>query len=147
MQKIILYILIIAVLIPRAVAVPAAQIKGAYFHDAVTFGDEVLKIRGRGILKWLFFKIYVVVLYLPPEVEAQHVLDDVPKKMEFHYLSDMKAKQFVESGDPLLMKNASADELAQIKGKTDKLMTCIKMSKKVIATHCHTCPEIVRNFH
>ena len=51
MQKIILYILIIAVLIPRAVAVPAAQIKGAYFHDAVTFGDEVLKIRGTGILK------------------------------------------------------------------------------------------------
>ncbi|NIO20987.1 MAG: hypothetical protein GTN76_09665, partial [Candidatus Aenigmarchaeota archaeon] len=55
MQKIILYILIIAMFIPRAVAVPAAQIKGVYFHDAVTIGDEVLKIRGTGILKWLFF--------------------------------------------------------------------------------------------
>ena len=50
--------------------------------------------------------------------------------MEFHYLSDMKAKQFVESGDPLLMKNASADEMAQIKGKKDTINDMYKDVKK-----------------
>ncbi len=130
MQKNIPYILIIAVLIPRAVAVPAAQIKGVYFHDAVTIGNEVLKIRGTGILKWLFFNIYVVALYLPPEAEDQHVLDDIPKKTEFHYLTDMQAEQFVDSGDGLLEKNASADDLAQIKGKIDTINYMYKDVKK-----------------
>lgn len=130
MQNILLYILIIAILILSAVSVPAAQINGVYFHNSVTVGDEVLKIRGAGILKWLFFKVYVVALYLPPEVEDGHALDDIPKKMEFHYLSDMKAERFTESGDALLKKNASADELAQIRGKIDAINDMYRDVKK-----------------
>jgi hypothetical protein len=130
MQKFGLYILIIAMLIPRAVAAPAAQINGVHFHDSVTVGNNVLELRGAGLLRWLFFKIYNAALYLPPEVPSENVLDDVPKKMVFHYLSDMKAEQFIEPGEPLLMKNASADELAQIRGKIDAINDMYRDVKK-----------------
>ncbi len=99
----------------------AIQIHGVYFQDSVTTGDMVLKFRGAGLLKWLFFKVYTAALYMPPDVSGENVLDDVPKKMEFHYLSNMSADQFKESGEPILLKNASADELARIRPEIDAI--------------------------
>jgi hypothetical protein len=32
-----------------------AEIKGVYFEDSITEGDEVLSLRGGGLLKWLCF--------------------------------------------------------------------------------------------
>lgn len=121
MQRIFLYILLPAILVLNPGELSAARINGVYFSDSVTVGGEVLKIRGAGLLKWLFFNVYVASLYLPPDVPGQNALEDVSKKMEFHYLSDMKAEQFTESGEPLLLKNASAAELAQIRGKIDAI--------------------------
>ncbi len=121
MKKTVLYILVPALLLLNEGKSSAVQINGVSFQDSVTVGDEVLQIRGAGLLKWLFFKVYVAALYLPPDVPGRNVLDDVPKKMVFHYLSDMKAEQFTESGEPLLLKNASADELAQVRVKIDAI--------------------------
>jgi hypothetical protein len=121
MLKRLLYILLTVLLLFNAAALSAAQINGIYFYDSVTVDNNVLYIRGAGLLKWLFFKVYVAALYLPPDVPSRRVLEDVPKKMEFHYLSDMKAEQFVESGEPLLMKNASSDELAKIRAGIDRI--------------------------
>ncbi|HBH61630.1 MAG TPA: hypothetical protein DDX85_07830 [Nitrospiraceae bacterium] len=128
--KIVLYILMPAMLIMNTGELSAVQINGVYFHDSVTVSGNVMKIRGAGVLKWLFFNVYAAALYLPPDVSSRDVLEDVPKKMEFHYLSDMKAEQFTESGEPLLLKNASADELAQIREKIDAINIMYRDVKK-----------------
>ena len=125
-----LYIVLPVVLILNIGVVSAAQINGVYFRDSVTIDNKVLQIRGAGMLKWLFFKVYVAALYLPPDVPSLYVLEDVPKKMEFHYLSDMKAEQFTESGEPLLLKNTSDDELAQVRVKIDAINNMYKDVKK-----------------
>lgn len=116
-----LFILLPVMLFLNEGSISAAQIEGVYFQDSVTVGDKVLRMRGAGVLKWLFFRVYVVALYLPPEVPDWKALSDVPKKMEFYYLSDMKAEQFAESGGPLLKKNASPDELEAIRDKIDAI--------------------------
>jgi hypothetical protein len=117
MQKIVLYILILAILSLDIAKLSAAQIRGVYFHDSVTVADEVLEIRGAGLLRWLFFKIYIVALYLPSEIQSRNVLNDMPKRLEFHFFSSMKAEQFVESGEHFLLKNASSDELTSLRTK------------------------------
>ncbi len=126
----VLYILIPVILNLTVGTLPAVQINGVYFRDTVTAESHVLEIRGAGLLKWLFFKVYNAALYLPPDVPSENVLDDVAKKMVFHYLSDMKAEQFKESGEPLLMKNASAGELVQMREKIDAINSLYRDVKK-----------------
>jgi hypothetical protein len=130
MHKIVLFILMPVILIMNTGELWAAQINGVYFHESVIEEGEVLQIRGAGLLKWLFFKVYIAALYLPPDVPGRDVLEDVPKKMEFHYLSDMKAEQFTESGEPLLKKNASPEELAKIRPKIDAINGMYRDVKK-----------------
>ncbi len=107
-----------------------AEIKGVYFEDTLTEGNEALSFRGGGLLKWLFFKVYAAALYLPEDVSNGNVLEDKPKKMVFHFLSDMKAEQFAESGEALLRNNAWEDELTQIKGKLDAIHAMYRDVKK-----------------
>jgi hypothetical protein len=121
MQKTALYFLISAIVILKIDLLLAAQIRGVYFQDFVTVGGEVLKIRGAGLLKLFFFKIYIPTLYLPSDITSRDVLDDVPKKIEYYFLSDMKAEQFTESGEHILQKNASDDELARIRKRIDAI--------------------------
>jgi len=107
-----------------------AEIKGVYFEDTLTEGNEALSFRGGGLLKWLFFKVYVAALYLPEDVSNGNVLDNKPKKMIFHFFSDMTAEQFAESGEALLQKNATQDERSQIKEKLEAIHDMYRDVKK-----------------
>jgi hypothetical protein len=130
MKQYIIFILMLSLLISNTGEVWGAQVRGVYFSDSASVGDEVLQIRGAGLLKWFIFKVYIAALYVPPDIPSEHVLGDVPKKMVFHYLADMTAEQFAESGEALLLKNASEDELAQIKGKLEEIHDMYRDVKK-----------------
>ncbi|UCH81277.1 MAG: chalcone isomerase family protein [Nitrospiraceae bacterium] len=130
MRKVILYIMIPMILLWNSGELSGAEINGVYFEDMITEGNEVLRLRGAGLLKWLFFKVYVAALYVPEDVSNGNVLEDKPKKMVFHYLTDMTSEQFAESGEKLLEKNASQDELFQIKGKLEKIHNMYRDVKK-----------------
>jgi hypothetical protein len=128
--KLILGILIAAVLIVNADGLSAALIKGIYFEDSLRVDENLLEMRGAGVLHWFFFKVYVATLYLPPDVPNKNVLDDVPKKMVFHYLSDMKAEQFGESGEHLILRNVSTEEFRRIKQKLNEINMMYRDVKK-----------------
>ena len=130
MKKIILYIAIPVLMILNSDELPGMHMKDIFFHDSETVGDEVLKIRGDGLLKWLFFKVYRVALYLPLDVQSKNVLDDVPKKIVFHYLLNMNTEQFAQSEENLLVKNASEFELSQIKTELDAIHDMYRDVKK-----------------
>jgi len=130
MKKIILYIAIPVLMIMNPDELPGMHMKDIFFHESETVGNEVLKIRGDGLLKWLFFKVYRVALYLPLDVQSKNVLDDVPKKIVFHYLLNMNTEQFAQSGENLLVKNASEFELSQIKTELDAIHDMYRDVKK-----------------
>jgi hypothetical protein len=50
--------------------------------------------------------------------------------MEFHYFSDMKAEQFAESGEHLLLRNVSAEELKRISIKLNEINAMYRDVKK-----------------
>jgi hypothetical protein len=130
MKKIILMLMVPLIMCIHSSELHGAEINGVYFEDTITEGAEVLSLRGGGLLKWLFFKVYVAALYLPEDVSNGNVLEDKPKKLVFHFLSDMKAEQFAESGEALLLNNTWEDELAQIKGKLDAIHDMYRDVKK-----------------
>jgi hypothetical protein len=117
-------------LISKTGEMPAVEINGFQVRDSVSVRGAVLKIRGAGILRWLFFNVYVAALYLPTDVPSRNVLDDVPKVMEFHYFSDMKAEQFAESGEHLLLRNVSTEELKRISIKLNEINAMYRDVKK-----------------
>ena len=121
MKKILFCTLALLMFAFSAAELWAVQIAGVDFRDTENAGAEALGFRGAGILEWLIFDVYVVALYMPSHVPSRDVLHDVPKKLVFHYLSNMKAEQFKESGEPLLARNASYEEIATIRDRIDTI--------------------------
>ncbi len=128
--KITIFMMITLILFVRSDEIFGAEINGIYFEEAITEGNNVLTFRGGGLLKWLFFKVYRVALYLPLDVPSKNALDDVPKKMVFHYLLNMNTEQFAQSGENLLVNNASEYELSQIKTELDAIHNMYRDVKK-----------------
>ena len=84
-----------------------------YHQDQVT-----LDLRGAGTLSYLkMFKVYVGALYLPPGVESDRVLDDVPKRLEVAYLRSMRGEDFGEITVKALADRYSAGELAAVEDR------------------------------
>ena len=65
-------------------------------------------------LRWFLFDVYVAGLYLPPDVEPSRVLDDVPKRIEFHYLVSIDGKDFGPAGEKILRRGLSEEALAPL---------------------------------
>jgi hypothetical protein len=98
-----------------------SEIKEALFRDSVRIGNDILNMRGMGQLRWLLFKVYTAALYLPDDIPSKDVLEDVPKRMEFHYFVDITAEEFSEAAAPYLAKNVPPDQLAKISPKVDAI--------------------------
>ena len=130
MKKFIFYITIPVLVLLNSDELPGMHMKDIFFHESETVGNEVLKIRGDGLLKWLFFKVYRVALYLPPDVPSEKALDNVPKIMVFHYLVNMTTEQFAQAGENFLVKNASEYELSLIKTELDAIHDMYRDVKK-----------------
>jgi hypothetical protein len=79
---------LLALLAPSAA--DAGEIEGVTVAEEVTLGDpgERLVLRGAGVRKKLFVKVYVAALYLPAEErEGESFLDSGgPKRVSMHFL-------------------------------------------------------------
>ncbi len=114
------YIFVSGLPLPKEAA--AVEIKGAAFSDTISTRDHEFHLRGAGTLTWkIFFTVYSAALYLPPDVSSDAVLEDVPKRLEFHYLVDVKAETFSESASPYLEKNLDEERLAMLRPKIDSI--------------------------
>lgn len=117
-----------AVATALALAAPqAARAGGTVEVNEVPFAlaapsEETMRLHGGAKLRWFLFDVYVAGLYLPPDVEPSRVLEDVPKRIEFHYLVSIDGKDFGPAGEKILRRGLSdealaplADRLAQIR--------------------------------
>jgi hypothetical protein len=111
-----------------AVAIPSVALAGGLvevedvpFHAARGQGNDALRLHGGAKLKWLLFDVYVAGLYLPPEAAAERALEDVPKRLEFHYLVSIDGKDFGPAGEKILQRNFTPEELSPLAGRLARI--------------------------
>lgn len=96
----------------------SVTIKGTTFTRSATVGDQRLPLRGAGHFTWkLLIDVYAAALYLPEDVAAKDVFDDVPKQLTFHYFREFEAEDFISGADKLLARNLTAGEREAIAGE------------------------------
>jgi Chalcone isomerase-like len=99
----------------------AAEIEGIQFADRAQAGTAALSLKGVGLARYLFFKMYVTALYMADGIPADKVLADVPKRLELSYFQNIKAGDFATAADQVLMDNIPASTVASLRSKIDRL--------------------------
>lgn len=78
--------------VPRA---QAAEIEGVSFPETTEWRDTALVLHGTGLMRYRYvIKAYVAALYLGERVDAEDVLDDVPRRLEIEYFWGIPAEAF-----------------------------------------------------
>ncbi len=100
----------------------ALTIEDVTFPDTISIEDQQLPLRGAALLRWLgIFRVYVAALYLPEGGAPDEALADIPKRLEISYLVSIDGPDFGKGAEAILERNLSADELARLRTRIDKL--------------------------
>lgn len=116
-------------LLTALVALGVALAVGSAVADpVVTFSPETsidgrtVPLRGTGRLVWMrLVTVYDAALYLPMDVAAKDVLNDVPKQLELSYHVSIEGHKFGESATPFLEKNVPQEVLVRLKPRIEQL--------------------------
>ncbi len=101
-------------------AARAAETAGVVFRETLRVGETELSLRGTGLLRWgFFFRVYVAAFYLPPEVSSEGWIEDVPKRLEIHYLVDIPGEKFGPAAEPYLERNVPPEILPRLRPRID----------------------------
>ncbi|HWR72022.1 MAG TPA: chalcone isomerase family protein [Nitrospirota bacterium] len=105
-------------LLGSAMITATAESADSGFQPVITVDNTVLSLRGTGRLRWKgLIKVYDLGLYLPQDLPSTDVFTDAPKRLEFHYSVEIRAKDFGEAAAPYLDKNVPPDELKKLQNR------------------------------
>lgn len=85
--------------------------------------DQYVELKGqyRYIYK-MFFKVYDIALYAPPETNAETIAKaETEFQLNFRYLRKIDKSIILESSEKTLKRNVSAQQLASIRERVDKI--------------------------
>lgn len=103
----------------------AVEIEGVPFPERIApAGDSgpALELHGAALFRYrVFFRAYVAALYLPPGVEGEEALSDVPKRLELSYFWAIEGEDFGRAADRLLAQQLTREELALLRPRIDAL--------------------------
>jgi len=92
------------------------------FPDRVQVGPALLPLSGTAPLHYLkLVPVYVAGLYLPEGVLSQHVLSDVPKRLEIGYLVAIRGRDFGTGAQPILERNQTSEEMARLQARIARI--------------------------
>jgi hypothetical protein len=131
MRKLLLCALLITFFLAPAPPAAAGSLAGVILPDKADAGGQSLVLNGMGLRKKLFIKVYVAGLYLPArERSAAKVLAaDSPRRMVFHFLYSVSAKQMCDAWDEGLADN------------TPNAPAEVKASFRTLCTHMEAIPK------
>lgn len=96
--------------------------------DGVAFtrsyaGEGVsLRLHNAALLRYkVFFRGYVVGLYLPDGADPAAALGDVPKRLEFHYFWDIPGPEFGKAGERVLARNVDGPTMKALRDRLDRI--------------------------
>ncbi len=98
-----------------------AEIEGIRFADRAQAGTTALVLKGVGLARYLFFKVYVTALYLGDGISTDRVLADVPKRLELSYFQKIAAGDFAKTADEVLPENVPGATVTALRPKIDRL--------------------------
>ncbi len=121
-------LLVAAVLLGNVGSGRAGVIEGVSFADEVRLGDGSdpeaarLRLRSMALLRYrVVFRGYVAALYLPDDIASPRVLDETPRRLELRYFWGIGAEDFGRAADQKLEESRSAEELAALRERIDRL--------------------------
>ena len=96
----------------------ASQTPQADFAETYQARQTTLTRTGTGVLKYLgFISIYRGALYLPPDVDPQQALADVPKRLEVKYLRAFDKEDFGPATLAGIKNNVSTETFARLESR------------------------------
>lgn len=103
-------ILVLFLSVPASASV---RVSGVEFAPVITIGGTEIPLRGGGLFRYaVVFRVYAGALYAPADVADIDILgDDVPKRLELHYLLDISAEDFRRSGTALIKQQQGPEVL------------------------------------
>ncbi len=115
-----------------AAALHAREISGVSMPEVVSIEGSELRLNGMGLRKQkVFFKVYVVALYLEnPTSDAQAAItSDEAKRIVITMLRDASRKAFVEAVEGGIMRN-SGPAMPALRARLDLLQQALPALKK-----------------
>ena len=100
--------------------------------DDVTFQPEYridgtrFVFQGAGLIKHLIFTVNATALYLPERTDAEDLLADIPKRLEFEYFHKIKAKDFVKLTNKWIAENNDAETIKRLQPQIDRFNALYK---------------------
>jgi hypothetical protein len=99
-----------------------AEIEGVIFEDRVLAHDVPLVVAHVGLLRWkVVFRGYVAALYLAEGSSPDAWSSDVPKRLELVYFWPIAGKAFGRTGEEILARNVSSQEIAGLRTRLDRI--------------------------
>lgn len=100
----------------------AREIEGVTFATRHHGGGATLDLHCVGVMRWMYvLKAYVAGLYLGPQITADRVLADVPKRLEISYFYAIAAQDFGRATNATIAANTDAATLARLRPQLDTL--------------------------
>ncbi len=97
-------------------------IEGVEFRGTYNGEDVVLHLHNAALLRYkIFFRGYVVGLYLPEGAGPSTALEDVPKRMEFSYFWSIPGREFGKAGEKILARNVDRETMENLRDRLDRI--------------------------
>lgn len=107
-------------------ALPAAalEIEGQRFDDSIRLGNANLVANGGGLRSRVFFKVYVMALYLPEKKDdADAAINSVgPKRLAIVTMRELQATQLADALKSGIEKNHSEGEYRLLNGDVQQFL-------------------------
>lgn len=88
----------------------AVEVAGVRLPTTADVAGQELALRGADLLRWKWVvKIYVAALYLPSHITTTRVLEDIPRRIDFHYRRGFTAAQLVEATNATITRGMSPE--------------------------------------
>ena len=111
-------------LLPLGAPADHIKIENRQFDHEFRRHGITLQISGAGLQRFLgIFKVYVGALYLPGDVTADQVLEDIPKRLEVEYLRAVRAEDISWVADRTMAENMDARTMERLRQRLDQYNT------------------------
>lgn len=106
----------------------AVDIAGVRFDEHMTVEARETMLNGAGLRRMLFFKAYVIGLYVPQRhgTIAEILTDPGPKRIRVVVMRDLSAEQITDAIVPILRMNLSERELQTMASRIDQLRSTVR---------------------
>jgi len=122
-----LFVCLLLLLSPFAMASQADLIKQANFPARLTDQTPALERKGQGVFTYMWADVYVAALYGEPGTPALQSFNELrPQRLEIYYLRDIDSDDVVDAATETLQRQLDKTTLARLQKGLDQLNASIQ---------------------